>query len=264
MGMMPTQTSKQNHSENTLHDPTTAANRLADVLPQPDELHADKSAQVQRMFDRLAPRYDQLNDWMSMGIHRFWKRLACQKLQLKPGARVLDICTGTGDLTGILHGLVGESGFVEGLDFSHDMLALARQRFQQPNIRFTQGDALALPYPDASFDGAIISFGLRNVTDIPKALAEMHRVIKPVARMVNLDTCPTPELPLLNLYVSQVIPRLGRLLAGDEAAYRYLSESTRHFLTPAELKLAFESAGCNAVESTTLMFGLASLQVGQK
>lgn len=262
--MMPSQHANQTQSERAPHGPTSPINRLAGVLPQPGEPHADKSVQVQRMFDRLAPRYDQLNDWMSMGIHRFWKQLACRKLQLQPGARVLDICTGTGDLTGILHKIVGDTGFVEGLDFSHDMLAHARQRFQQPNIRFTQGDALALPYPDQSFDGAIISFGLRNVTDIPQALAEMHRVLKPGALMVNLDTCPTPEWPILDLYVSQVIPRLGRLLAGDEAAYRYLSESTRHFLNPAELQLAFETAGCTAVESTTLMFGLASLQVGRK
>ncbi len=259
MGMMPATHSEAPSSE------TAGTHRLDSILPQPEDTRLGKSIQVQRMFDRLAPRYDLLNDWISMGMHRIWKRLACQKLQLQPGDRVLDVCTGTGDLTGLLQKLVGETGFVEGLDFSEDMLIQARQRFQGfSNIHFTQGDALSLPYPDHAFDGAIISFGLRNVTDIPRALAEMHRVLKPGSRMVNLDTCPTPEWPILNLYISQIIPRLGRLLAGDEAAYRYLSESTRHFLTPAELKIAFETAGCTEVESQMLILGLASLQVGRK
>jgi demethylmenaquinone methyltransferase/2-methoxy-6-polyprenyl-1,4-benzoquinol methylase len=238
---------------------------LSGVLPEPHDTRTGKADQVQRMFDRLAPRYDLLNDAISLGMHRRWKVLACRSLQLRPGAQVLDVCTGTGDLVGYVLPLVGETGSVDGLDFSADMLARARQRFRDtPNVRFTQGDALNLPYPDNTFDGALIGFGLRNVTDIPRALAEMHRVLKPGGRMVNLDTCPVPHWSLLRLYFSSVVPRLGRLLAGDEAAYRYLSESTHHFLTPDELKAAFEAAGCVEVESQTLLLGLASLQVGRK
>src|SRR5262249_1306245 len=152
-------------------------------------------------------------------------------------------------------------GQVEGLDFSENMLAVARGRFaQEPRVTLTQGDALNLPYADNSFDGAIISFGLRNVTDIPKALSEMHRVIKPGGWMVNLDTSPTPLLPGMRFYFSRVMPLIGGMLARDEQAYRYLSESTRHFLTPAQLKNAFEKAGCVEVDSRTLMLGSVSLQ----
>lgn len=217
------------------------------------------------MFDRIAGRYDTLNDWISMGFHRQWKRQACQKLHLKPGDRVLDVCTGTGDLVAYLLPLVGSRGQVEGLDFSENMLQQARVRYRHAsNVHFQQGDAMALPYADQTFDAAIISFGLRNVIHIPQALAEMHRVLKPGGWMVNLDTCPTPKLPGMDFYFSKVMPKIGALLAKDEQAYRYLSESTRNFLTPCELSAAFTGVGCQPVSSQTLMLGSVSLQAGQK
>ena len=238
---------------------------LSSVLPNPEQGEATKAAQVQDMFNRIAGTYDSLNTCISMGFHKQWKKLACQKLQLPPGGRVLDVCTGTGDLIDSLFPLVGPQGQVEGLDFSEKMLAVARERFaQQTNVQLVQGDALALPYPDHTFDGAIISFGLRNVTSIPQALAEMQRVIKPGGYMVNLDTSPTPKLPGMAFYFSKIMPIIGGLFAKDPQAYQYLSESTRHFLTPAELKVAFEQAGCVHVQSQTLMLGSVSLQVGQK
>lgn len=237
---------------------------LSKVLPDPRQQDS-KDVQVRQMFDRIAGRYDTLNDWISMGFHKRWKRLACAKLQLKPGAKVLDVCTGTGDLIGYLLPLVGEQGQVDGLDFSENMLEVAHQRFSRhPNVRLTQGDALQLPYPDGYFDGAIISFGLRNVTDIPKALAEMHRVIRPGGWMVNLDTSPTPALPGMQFYFSRIVPFLGGFLARDQQAYAYLSESTRHFLTPPQLEAAFQETGCSPVQSQTLMLGSVSLQSGQK
>ncbi len=238
---------------------------LSSVLPNPEQGEANKAAQVQDMFNRIAGTYDSLNTCISMGFHKQWKKLACQKLQLPAGGAVLDICTGTGDLIDLLLPLVGPTGQVEGLDFSEKMLAVARHRLaRHPNVTLVQGDALALPYPDNTFDGAIISFGLRNVTSIPQALAEMQRVIKPGGRMVNLDTCPTPKLPGMAFYFSKIMPIIGGLFAQDPQAYRYLSESTLHFLTPSELKAAFEQAGCVQVESQTLMLGSVSLQVGQK
>jgi demethylmenaquinone methyltransferase/2-methoxy-6-polyprenyl-1,4-benzoquinol methylase len=240
-------------------------NALSAVVPDPTQAERAKAAQVQDMFDRIAGTYDTLNDWISMGFHKQWKRSACRKLQLPLGGNALDVCTGTGDLAAYLLPLVGENGHVDGLDFSANMLACARQRYaNQPNITFTQGDALALPYADNTFDGAIISFGLRNVTDIPKALAEMHRVIKPGGWMVNLDTCPQPKLPGMNFYFSKIMPLIGGALAKDTQAYQYLSKSTRHFLTPQQLKHAFEAAGCVNVTSETLMLGSVSLQAGQK
>lgn len=239
---------------------------LSSVLPDPSQAASqNKASQVQAMFDRIAGTYDTLNDWISMGFHKQWKREACRKLQLFPSAKALDVCTGTGDLIGYLLPLVGQSGQVEGLDFSANMLACAQQRFSnQPNVSLTQGDALALPYPDNTFDGAIISFGLRNVTDIPKALSEMLRVIKPGGWMVNLDTSPTPKLPGMNFYFSNIMPLIGGALAKDTQAYQYLSKSTRHFLTPQQLKQAFNEAGCIQVTSQTLMLGSVSLQAGQK
>lgn len=216
------------------------------------------------MFDRIAGTYDRLNDWISLGFHKSWKRLACQKLRLQPGGRVLDVCTGTGDLISYLLPHI-EGGRVDGLDFSEKMLALARERFKEfPQVQLTQGDALALPFDDNTFDGAIISFGLRNVVDIPKALAEMHRVIRPGGWMVNLDTSPQPLLPGMKLYFSKIMPLIGGLLAQDQQAYQYLSTSTDSFLTPAQLKTAFEAIGCQNVSSQTLMLGSVSLQAGQK
>lgn len=217
------------------------------------------------MFDRIAGTYDTLNDWISMGFHKQWKNVACRRLQLATGDKALDVCTGTGDLIAYLLPLVGLQGSVDGLDFSEKMLSHARTRYQgQSNVTLTQGDALALPYPDNTFNAAIISFGLRNVTDIPQALREMHRVIKPGGWMVNLDTSPTPMLPGMNFYFSKIMPLIGGALAKDSQAYQYLSESTRHFLTPAQLKQAFEAAGCVHVTSETLMLGSVSLQAGQK
>jgi demethylmenaquinone methyltransferase / 2-methoxy-6-polyprenyl-1,4-benzoquinol methylase len=238
---------------------------LSSVLPDPSKTGRNKASQVQDMFDRIAGTYDTLNDCISMGFHKQWKQKACRQLQLFSGAKALDVCTGTGDLIGYLLPLVGPNGSVDGLDFSANMLACAHERYAgTPNVKLTQGDALALPYPDNTFDGAIISFGLRNVTDIPKALSEMLRVIKPGGWMVNLDTCPTPKLPGMNFYFSKIMPLIGGILAKDTQAYQYLSNSTRHFLTPQQLHQAFESVGCINASSQTLMLGSVSLQAGQK
>ena len=243
----------------------THPNALSAVLPEPGQAPENKSGQVQAMFDRIAATYDLLNDCISFGAHRHWKQVACDRLQLKPGDRVLDVCTGTGDLVGALLPRVEDAGSVVGLDFSAQMLAVAQKRFtDRPNVSFVQGDALALPFEDASFDGAIISFGLRNVVDIPAALAEMRRVLKPGARMVNLDTAPAPKLPGMQFYFSTVMPRIGQLLSKDEQAYTYLNASTRNFLSPDQLKAAFEAAGCELVTSETLMLGSVSLQTGRR
>lgn len=238
---------------------------LSNVLPDPQQAETSKARQVQQMFDRIAGSYDLLNDCISMGFHKQWKRLACDKLRLPLGGKALDVCTGTGDLLAYLLPRVGKQGQVCGLDFSENMLSFAQKRYQNiPNVSLTQGDALALPYPDNTFDGAIISFGLRNVTDIPLALREMHRVIKPGGWMVNLDTAPKPLLPGMRFYFAKIMPLIGGALARDNQAYQYLSSSTRHFLTPDELKSAFEAAGCMNVSSQTLMLGSVSLQTGQK
>jgi demethylmenaquinone methyltransferase/2-methoxy-6-polyprenyl-1,4-benzoquinol methylase len=239
-----------------------------------------KPETIAAMFDAIAPRYDLLNDVISLGMHRAWKQKACRLLQLKPGDRVLDVCTGTGDLAGILADIVGEHGQVIGLDFSEDMLRQARQRFsQRPNLEWLQGDALYLPFKTANvapsadasgafaegFDAAIISFGLRNVADIPKALSEMRRVVKsgkPGGRVICLDTVPNPGLPGFRWYFRHVMPILGKLLSPSQAAYGYLNASTEGFLSPAELKRAFEAAGFSNVETHFVGFGAAAITMG--
>jgi demethylmenaquinone methyltransferase/2-methoxy-6-polyprenyl-1,4-benzoquinol methylase len=226
---------------------------------------ASRAQQVQQMFNRIAPRYDLLNDCISFGMHRLWKGHACAKLNLPPGGQVLDVCCGTGDLTRYLLKHVGDTGHVTGLDFSEQMLAVARQRFAAlANVRFLQGDAMAIPLEENRFDGAIVSFGLRNVTDITQTLAEMTRVVKPGGWVVNLDTAPNPKMPGYWFYFSQVMPRLGRLVSQDRGAYRYLSESTRQFLEPAELAERFRQVGLTRITCETLSMGSVSIQAGQK
>ena len=146
------------------------------------------------------------------------------------------------------------------------MLTIARQRFLDYDamVSFEQGDAMALPFDAHQFDGAVVSFGLRNVADIPQALSEMVRVIKPGGWVVNLDTCPTPTIPGLSWYFTHVMPRLGQLFSKDLTAYRYLSKSTRHFLTPAQLVTCFHQVGLQNIASKTMGLGMVSLQAGQK
>ena len=242
----------------------TATPSLSNVRPVADDGTA-KPQQVQAMFDRIARSYDLLNDCISFGMHRVWKRQACALLQLKPGDAVLDVCSGTGDLIGYLLPHVKQNGQVTALDFSDQMLEMARSRFEDyDNVLFRQGDATQLPYAENAFDGVIVSFGLRNVVDIPRAISEMARVVKPGGWVVNLDTCPEPALPGYWFYFSCVMPVIGRILSMDPTAYRYLAESTRHFLTPAQLKTEFEKAGLVNVSSRTMMMGSVSLQAGRK
>lgn len=238
------------------HTPT-----LEQALPtarQPD--------QIRQMFDRIAPTYDRLNDTISLGLHRGWKKKACAALTLPKGGSVLDVCTGTGDLVTLLADCVGPAGFVTGVDFSPAMLTVAQQRFaaHPGNIAFQQADAMALPFADNTFDGAIVSFGLRNVAEIETALAEMVRVVKPGGRVVNLDTCPTPALPGFGFYFTHIMPRIGALISRDPTAYQYLSTSSKNFLSPDALARCFKSVGLQSVTSRTLGFGSVSLQVGVK
>ena len=229
----------------------------------------DKSPeQISRMFNRIAPTYDRLNDWMTLGLHRTWKRKACEALQLKPGDSVLDVCTGTGDLAATLAQQVGPIGQVTALDFSSEMLAIAQNRFLEnamhAPIQWTQGDALALPFENETFHGAVISFGLRNVANVQQALSEMARVVKPGGWVVNLDTASDCANPLFWLYFSKIMPLLGRFLARDEQAYGYLCQSTQQFETPITLISYFQNVGL--CQNRLFRFGLGSvaMQVGQK
>lgn len=233
--------------------------------PHPVEELSKSPEVIAGMFNRIAKTYDVLNDCMTGGMHRQWKAQACKALQLKPGGRVLDVCTGTGDLAAMLSGLVGETGQVEGIDFSEEMLAVAQKRFAQVgNIKWCQGDALALPYEDNRFDGAIISFGLRNVMDIEKALAEMVRVVRPGGWVVNLDTASDCKNPLFWLYFSKIMPLLGRVLAGDTQAYQYLCRSSKTFATPSQIQQLLHHLGLQNTAVRYFGLGSVSFQAGQK
>lgn len=223
-----------------------------------------RAAKVSAMFDRIAGTYDLLNDCISLGMHRGWKKTAVKALQLKAGSTVLDVCTGTGDLVQYIQPAVTESGSVVGLDFSPEMLEVARHRFSGVNnVSFHLGSALELPFEDNQFDGAVISFGLRNVDNIEQAIAEMARVVKPGGWVVNVDTSPKPWLPGFWWYFSKVMPVIGGLFSSDKEAYTYLFESTRDFLTPEQLKAVFETNGLSGVKVKSMAFGSVSCQAGQ-
>lgn len=217
------------------------------------------------MFNGIASTYDTLNDLMTMGMHRGWKVRACQQLQLKPGAQVLDLCTGTGDLAAILANIVGPTGHVYALDFSEAMLKLGKERFGHlPQIEFNWGDAMSLPFKDNSLDGAIISFGLRNVVSPYQVLNEMSRVTKPGGIVAILDTASDNPNPLFWLYFRFVMPLLGSILSRNGDAYRYLCESTETFMPPRAMCQTLKEFGLTSVTHIPLGFGSVTLVSGQK
>jgi demethylmenaquinone methyltransferase / 2-methoxy-6-polyprenyl-1,4-benzoquinol methylase len=231
------------------------------TLPTLDE----KPRFVQGLFNRIAGRYDTLNNVISLGMHWGWKRKAVAALQLKQGQHALDVCTGTGDLLGLLVQHVGGTGQVTGLDFSYEMLNVARKRYAGHSaIHLVQGDAMALPFEDASFHGSIVSFGLRNVADVQDAIQELVRCTQTGGWVVNLDTAPIAQLPGFSLYFKYIMPRFGQLLAGDKQAYQYLQASTEAFLTPEQLAQCFELAGLRNVSIQRIGFGSVAMIQGQK
>lgn len=250
---------------------TAASKRPEQASPVPSSVGVspsvalEKASFVQALFNRIAGTYDLLNDCISFGMHRQWKQKACRALQLKSGDAVLDVCTGTGDLLAYLRPQVAETGRLVGLDFSEQMLAVARKRFaEDKNIQLLQGDAMALPFEDGVFDGAVISFGLRNVTDVSTVLQEMARVVRPGGWIVNLDTAPNPSLPGYWFYFTKIMPWFGKLLAMDKKAYEYLSTSSKHFDAPEQLKAQFERIGLRMVSIESLAFGSVAIIKGCK
>ncbi len=235
------------------------------MIPQALATPSKEPEAISGMFNRIARTYDLLNDCMTGGMHRLWKRQACHALQLQPGDAVLDVCTGTGDLANILSGLVGKDGQVSAIDFSSEMLAIAKQRFPHAsNIQWIQGDALALPFEDATFKGAIISFGLRNVASVEQALSEMVRVVQPGGWIINLDTASDCKNPLFWLYFSFVMPLLGKVLAQDKKAYEYLCRSTQTFATPAEIQDILRRLGLTESHIRYFSLGSVAYQASRK
>lgn len=229
---------------------------------------ADKTRRVAGVFDSVAWRYDLMNDLMSGGLHRLWKRFAVEQSGLRPGQRALDVAAGTGDLTRLLARRVGEAGEVVLTDINASMLWRGRDRLADGGVIVpaVQCDAERLPFCDGYFDCVSIGFGLRNVTRKARALKEMTRVLRPGGRLLVLEFSHIwqPLRPLYNVYLFQVLPRLGRAIADDAASYRYLAESIRKHPSQEELKLMMVAAGLERVEYWNLSAGLVALHRGYR
>ncbi|MBN8507179.1 MAG: bifunctional demethylmenaquinone methyltransferase/2-methoxy-6-polyprenyl-1,4-benzoquinol methylase UbiE [Burkholderiales bacterium] len=229
---------------------------------------ADKARRVRGVFDSVAPKYDLMNDLMSLGLHRVWKAYAIGVANVRPGDRVLDLAAGTGDLTRGFARQVGAGGLVVHTDINEAMLGAGRDRLLDDGLVLPSVacDAERLPFPDASFDLVSVAFGLRNMTHKERALAEMCRVLRPGGRVLVLEFSRVAE-PLAkpyDWYSFNVLPRLGRLIAGDGESYRYLAESIRMHPSQQELKALMQAAGFGHVDVHNLTAGVVALHVGIK
>lgn len=231
----------------------------------------EKAGRVAQVFHSVADKYDLMNDLMSFGIHRLWKRFTVELAGVRPGERVLDLAGGTGDLALKFARKVGPEGEVVLADINPSMLERGRRRMLDAglagNLRYVLADAENLPFPDAHFDCITIAFGLRNVTDKDRALASMHRVLRPGGRLLVLEfSHPTaPGLgPVYDLYSFKVMPLMGRLVARDADSYRYLAESIRMHPDQESLKGMMEAAGFERVEYFNLTGGIVALHRGYR
>ena len=228
----------------------------------------EKARKVAGVFDSVAGRYDLMNDLMSAGLHRLWKRFAIEQSQARPGDRVLDVAGGTADLARQFARRVGPGGAVVLTDINAAMLAIGRDRLLDDGVIATvaQCDAEKLPFHSDSFDCVSVAFGLRNMTHKETALAEMLRVLTPGGRLVVLEFSRIwkPLQPLYDAYSFQVLPRLGKLITEDADSYRYLAESIRMHPDQEQLKQMMEQAGFERVKYFNLAAGVVALHRGYK
>jgi len=255
-------------SENTPSGPSRDSSRTADFGYR-DVPVAEKAKRVRAVFDSVADKYDLMNDLMSAGVHRLWKRYALSQTGLRPGQLALDVAGGTGDLAAGMAGQVGESGLVVLSDINAAMLTVGRDRLLDRglmrNVRFSIANAECLPFADESFDCATIGFGLRNVTDKPAAIASMRRVLRPGGRLLILEFSKpvVPGLkPLYDMYSFSVLPWLGGRVAGDPDSYRYLAESIRRFPDQEALCGMMREAGLEDCAWHNLSGGIVALHKG--
>ena len=226
----------------------------------------EKAQRVGEVFDRVAERYDVMNDLMSLGLHRYWKTFAIGVARPRRGERVLDVASGSGDLAAALARRVGGEGEVWATDVNRKMLERGRDRLLDAGalVPAVQCDAERLPFREAYFDSVTVGFGLRNMTHKEKALAEMARVLKPGGRLVVLEFSKVwaPLQPAYDLYSFKVLPWLGERVAGAAEPYRYLAESIRLHPDQATLKAMLEQAGFSRVEVFNLAAGVVAVHRG--
>lgn len=231
----------------------------------------DKVHKVAEVFSSVAEKYDLMNDLMSLGIHRSWKRYAIAKCALRPGQTVLDVAGGSGDLTARIYPLIGANGRVFLADINADMLRVGFKRLVDQgffgNIHYVQANVEHLPFPDNFFDRVVIGFGLRNVTDKSAGLREMCRVVKPGGRLIVLEFSKLILdflQPVYDLYSFKILPWLGELVANDAESYRYLAESIRMHPDQETLKSMMIESGFDQCDYQNLTGGIVALHQGVK
>ena len=230
----------------------------------------DKARYVRDVFDSVADDYDLMNDLMSFGIHRLWKRFTINMAGLQPGRQVLDLAGGTGDLAKLMAPAVGTSGHVVLADINSTMLSKGRAHLLDSgvsgNVTYVQADAERLPFPDNSFDLVTMGFGLRNVTNKQQALDDIYRVLRPSGCLLVLEfSRPVNALkPFYDFYSFRLLPKLGRLVARDEASYRYLAESIRMHPDQKSLAAMLGNAGFERCDFHNLSGGIVAVHRGYK
>ncbi|MEK6790768.1 MAG: bifunctional demethylmenaquinone methyltransferase/2-methoxy-6-polyprenyl-1,4-benzoquinol methylase UbiE [Deltaproteobacteria bacterium] len=231
----------------------------------------ERQSRVNEVFDSVASKYDVMNDLMSLGTHRIWKRLAASETGLKSGETAIDVAGGTADIAMLMAERVGESGNVVVYDINNEMLKAGRTKCVDrgflKNVGFVQGNAEAIAFDDNTFHAATVGFGIRNVTHLDRAFAEMKRVVKPGGKVICLEFSKPQSAILTSLYdiySFSVIPRVGEMITGSRRAYVYLPESIRNFPPQEELKKIMEDAGLFRVRYCNLFNGIVAMHVGYK
>jgi demethylmenaquinone methyltransferase/2-methoxy-6-polyprenyl-1,4-benzoquinol methylase len=243
---------------------------MANPFYQPGE---QRAARVRALFAAIAHRYDLINDLQSLGLHRRWKRRLVRAVSGSPGARVLDLCCGTGD---VVRALAEQEAHTVGLDFSEPMLQIASARLRRliparpghtGSVRLIRGDALCLPFPENVFDTVTISYGLRNLADLRAGLREMRRVTRPGGRIGILDFGQPSHALWRSLYLGYLrlgVPVLGKVFCGDASAYSYILESLRHFPSPEGLAAELTATGWHRPTFVPILGGAMGLVCGEK
>ena len=230
----------------------------------------EKSKMVGNVFDTVASNYDLMNDLMSFGIHRLWKRVAIESSSLRKDSKVLDLAGGTGDMVKLMRDKVGEAGLIVLSDINRSMLEEGRDRLINDGvegINIAQIDAQFIPFKDETFDLITIAFGLRNVTDKDKAMRSMRRALKKGGKLIVLEfSKPTNEIfrEIYDVFSFEIIPKIGELIANTEESYRYLAESIRMHPTQEELKTMMEEAGFKDCNYENLTNGVVAIHSGVK